>query len=116
MPRRTVKHRWRKTITDRAIDPNSPMDAALISAIRIAPKRVRKIARPQVVEAVPRKWATEDYVLTRLKAALENAHLALDAYMRRAETHEVVLLALKSWREAARAALMQYLDTKQRKT
>lgn len=84
-------------------------------AVKPAPRR-RKIARRQVVEAVPRKWATEDYVLTRLKAAFENAQLALDAYTRRAVTADpVVLAALKSSRDAARAALTLYLDSRKRK-
>ena len=76
--------------------------------------RVRKMARPKVVEAVPSTWAKEDYVLTRLKLAYDNASAALDAYVRR--TGDPVALApLTDSRDAARAALMQYLDTNKRK-
>lgn len=106
MPRRTVKQS--------AIDPRSPITAALISAIRLAPKRGRKKARTKVVEAVPSTWANEDYVLTRLKRAYDNAQGALDAYVRR--TGDPVALApLTNSRDAARAALTQYLDTQKRK-
>lgn len=76
--------------------------------------RGRKIAKPKVVEAVPSAWAEEDFVLSRLKRAYENAQLALDAYVRRTGD-PVALAALKSSRDAARAALTLYLDSRKRK-
>lgn len=76
--------------------------------------RVPKNRPAQVVEAVPSTWAKEDYVLAKLKRAFENAQLALDAYVRR--TGDPVALApLTNSRDAARAALTQYLDTQKRK-
>ena len=87
------------------------MPRRTVNRVRV---RVRKMARPKVVEAVPSAWAKEDFVLTRLKRAYENAQLALDAYVRR--TGDPVALApLTNSRDAARAALTQYLDTKKRK-
>lgn len=86
------------------------------------PLRVRKMARPRVVEAVPSAWASEDTVLYRLKRAYENAQGALDAYVRRTgdifmrrTDDPVTLAALTNSRDAARAALTQYLDTQKRK-
>lgn len=76
--------------------------------------RVRKMARPKVVETVPLSWATDDFVLSRLKRTYENSQLGAEAYQRRGGSPEM-LATLTRLRDDARAALTQYLNTEKRK-
>lgn len=76
--------------------------------------RARKMARPKVTETVPTSWATEDFVLSRLKRTYENAQLGAEAYQRRGGSPEM-LATLARLRDNARAALTQYLNTEKRK-